>query len=146
MARKTKKKLTIKNSSYSAPAYKYLQCSSDNCTHEERVDINSISVVCSSCVQRRCGPPAVAVQPVRSDKPQGWHFMKEFVAKDGTVYHRGEEQPELKGTLKSTKIEKKEKASTKRKTKQDRLVERHKKKQEALKKAAEKKRTSTCQT
>ena len=30
--------------------------------------------------------------------------MKEFVDKDGTVYHLGKEQPKLKGTLPPTKV------------------------------------------
>lgn len=42
-------------------------------------------------------------------KPRGWKFMKEFVDKDMNVYHRGIEQPELKGTLKPTEIIPKEK-------------------------------------
>ena len=37
-------------------------------------------------------------------RPAGWHFMNEFVDKDGTVFHKGKEQPELKGTLKPTKV------------------------------------------
>ena len=28
-----------------------------------------------------------------------WHFMNEYVDKDGNVFHKGKEQPELKGTL-----------------------------------------------
>ena len=30
--------------------------------------------------------------------------MNEFVDKDGNVFHKGKEQPELKGTLKPTKV------------------------------------------
>ena len=37
-------------------------------------------------------------------RPSGWHFMKEFVDKDGRVFHKGKEQPELKGTLPPTKV------------------------------------------
>ena len=37
-------------------------------------------------------------------RPSGWHFMNEFVDKDGTVYHKGKEQPKLKGTLPPTKV------------------------------------------
>ena len=32
------------------------------------------------------------------------NFMNEFVDKDGTVYHKGKEQPKLKGTLPPTKV------------------------------------------
>jgi hypothetical protein len=30
--------------------------------------------------------------------------MNEFVDKDGNVFHKGKEQPKLKGTLKPTKV------------------------------------------
>ena len=30
--------------------------------------------------------------------------MNEFVDKDGNVFHKGKEQPDLKGTLKPTKV------------------------------------------
>ena len=39
-----------------------------------------------------------------SGKPPGWHFMNEFVDKKGNVFHKGKEQPKLKGTLKPTKV------------------------------------------
>ena len=37
-------------------------------------------------------------------RPPGWHFMNEFVDKDGSVFHKGKEQPDLKGTLEPTKV------------------------------------------
>jgi hypothetical protein len=40
----------------------------------------------------------------KTGRPAGWHFMNEFVDKDGNVFHKGKEQPELKGTLKPTKV------------------------------------------
>ena len=64
--------------------------------------------------------------------------MKEFVDKDGTVYHLGKEQPKLKGTLKPTKVTVKPKKKTKRRSKQEILVARHKEKKEAIKKAVKK--------
>lgn len=42
-----------------------------------------------------------------SGRPAGWHFMAEFVDKDGNVFHKGKERPKLKGTLPPTKIKKK---------------------------------------
>ena len=42
-------------------------------------------------------------------RPAGWHWMAEFVDKDGNVFHKGKEQPELKGTLKPTKVKPKKK-------------------------------------
>ena len=38
------------------------------------------------------------------DHTLDWHFMIEFVDKEGTVFHKGVEQPKLKGTLKPTKV------------------------------------------
>jgi hypothetical protein len=62
--------------------------------------------------------------------------MNEFVDKDGSVYHRGKEVPELKGTLPPTKVKPKKKA--KRRTKEQILIDRHNKKKEVLKKAKKK--------
>jgi len=59
-------------------------------------------------------------------RPSGWHFMNEFVDKDGNVFHKGKEQPKLKGTLPPTKVKPKKKV--KRKTKDEILVARHKEK------------------
>ena len=69
-------------------------------------------------------------------RPAGWHFMNEFVDKDGNVFHKGVEQPDLKGTLPSTKVDPKKK--TKRRTKEQILIDRHNKKKAALKKAVKK--------
>ena len=32
----------------------------------------------------------------RTGRPAGWHWMNEFVDKDGNVFHKGKEQPKLK--------------------------------------------------
>ena len=71
-------------------------------------------------------------------RPAGWHWMKEFVDKDGTVYHLGKEQPKLKGKLPPTKVKPVKRKPTKRRSKEEILVERHNKKKEALKKAVKK--------
>ena len=60
-------------------------------------------------------------------RPAGWHFMNEFVDKDGNVFHKGKEQPKLKGTLKPTKV-KPPKKKVKRRTKDEILVARHREK------------------
>ena len=39
----------------------------------------------------------------------GVSFMNEFVDKDGNVFHKGKEQPELKGTLPPTRLNQKRK-------------------------------------
>ena len=74
---------------------------------------------------------------VPTGRPAGWHWMKEFVDKDGTVYHMGKEQPKLKGTLKPTKVKKPAK-KPKRRTKQQILIDREKEKRAELKKAHQK--------
>ena len=76
---------------------------------------------------------------VPTGRPAGWHFMKEFVDKDGTVFHRGVEQPELKDTLEPTIVIKtKVKTVKKRRTQEQILLDRHKEKKQALKKAVKK--------
>ena len=65
-------------------------------------------------------------------RPAGWHWMKEFVDKDGTVYHLGKEQPKLKGTLSPTKV--KPKKQTKRRSQEEILLAREAEKKAALKK------------
>ena len=64
--------------------------------------------------------------------------MNEFVDKDGNVFHKGKEQPKLKGTLKPTKVKPPKKRKTKRRTKQQMLLARNKEKKAALKKAVKK--------
>jgi hypothetical protein len=70
------------------------------------VSAEAVSVLCWKCSQALV--PFEEKIKQKSDKPRGWAFMKVYVHKDGTVYHKGKEQPELKGTLPPTKIEKKE--------------------------------------
>jgi hypothetical protein len=45
------------------------------------------------------------VSTVTSVKPRGWKWMKEFVDSKGNVWHKGEEQPELKGKRPVTDVE-----------------------------------------
>ena len=74
-----------------------------------QVDENTSAITCSMCVQRKCLDEMPmdkffkSVKP-KTGRPAGWHWMAEFVDKDGTVYHKGKEQPELKGTLPPTKV------------------------------------------
>ena len=66
-------------------------------------------------------------------RPSGWHFMNEFVDKDGNVFHKGVEQP----TLPPTKV-KKPKKKTKRRTKDEILVAKYNEKKKVLKKELQK--------
>ena len=74
-----------------------------------QVDEGTAAITCSKCVIKK----TLALKPMdeffaktkpKTGRPAGWHFMNEFVDKDGNVFHKGKEQPDLKGTLKPTKV------------------------------------------
>ena len=74
-----------------------------------KVDEGIVAVTCSGCVTKR----TLALKPIeeffakkhkKTGRPAGWHWMAVFVDKDGNVFHKGKEQPDLKGTLKPTKV------------------------------------------
>ena len=113
---------------------KLLDC--HKCGRWVEVDTQAHKVTCAYCVQLAVGFPDDEPKKVSSGRPSGWHFMNEFVDKDGTVFHRGVEQPDLKGTLKPTKVKPKKKA--KRRSQEQILLDRHDKKKQALKKAIKK--------
>ena len=105
----------------------------------ENVGEEATKVTCSFCVLSLVGmpeEPKSAYKP--TGRPAGWHWMKEFVDKDGTVYHMGKEQKKLKGTLKPTKIVPTKKKKTKRRSKEQILLDRHNEKKAELKKAHQK--------
>ena len=88
---------------------RYMQCK--HCKSEYvSVSENIVAVTCSSCVTRITTSqmkledfyPSMKIK--KTGRPAGWHWMKEFVDKKGNVFHKGKEQPELKGTLKPTKV------------------------------------------
>ena len=88
---------------------KHMQCKS--CYDYSPVDDKIVSFTCGKCTMIRTlkRTPLEEMIPslkkkVSSGRPAGWHFMNEFVDKDGNVFHKGKEQPELKGTLKPTKV------------------------------------------
>ena len=92
-----------------------------------KVDEGIAAVTCSSCVQKKCLSSMPmdtffkSIKP-KTGRPPGWQWMKEFVDKDGNVFHKGKEQPKLKGTLKPTKVKprkKKKKLSEDEKLKRD---------------------------
>ena len=113
---------------------KLLDC--HKCGRWVEVDTQAHKVTCAYCVQLAVGFPDDEPKKVSSGRPSGWHFMNEFVDKDGTVFHRGVEQPNLKGTLKPTKVKPKKKA--KRRSQEQILLDRHDEKKQALKKAIQK--------
>ncbi len=103
------------------------------------VSVEATSVIGSRALMARIDkmfPEQDKPKRVKTGRPSGWHFMNVFVDKDGTVYHKGKEQPDLKGTLPPTKI--KPKKRMKRRTKEEILLARHEKKKKVLKKAKKK--------
>jgi hypothetical protein len=103
----------------------------------ENIGEDTKSVTCSICVLQAVGFPDEPKRYVSTGRPPGWHFMAEYVDKDGNVFHKGKEMKKLKGTLKPTKV-KPPKKKTKRRTKEQILIDRHKEKKMALKKAVKK--------
>lgn len=90
------KYLTCQNTKGSGKYFKGRIC------HEMvEVDDATISVLCWKCL--------ALLMPLPEEKkptgyPRGWKFMAEFVDKEGNVYHKGELQTHLFGTLPPTEI------------------------------------------
>ena len=96
----------------------------------------TIKVTCSYCTMMMVGLPEETKSTHKpTGRPPGWHWMKEFVDKDGNVFHKGEEVPKLKGTLLPTKVKRKK---IKRRTKEQILIDRHNEKKAVLRKAVKK--------
>ena len=93
--------------SFTEKGQRWLQCKV--CYDYKKVDEDTAGITCSTCTLKK----TLALKPLdeffakkhkKTGRPAGWHWMAEFFDKDGTVYHKGKEQPELKGTLKPTKV------------------------------------------
>ena len=104
----------------------------------ENVGDDTTSVTCSVCVLLAVGLPEEKKSYRPTGRPPGWHFMSEFVDKDGNVFRKGKEIKKLKGTLPPTKVVSKPKKKIKRRTKEQILIDRHNEKKAALKKAVKK--------
>jgi len=117
-------------------SYKSLSCTKCGRT-VNNVGDTAVKVTCSYCVLMAVGLPEEPKNYTSTGRPPGWHFMVEFVDKDGNVFHKGKEMKKLKGTLKPTKI-KPPKKKIKRRSKDEIYLARHELKKAALKKAAKK--------
>ena len=103
------------------------------------VSTEATSVIGSKALMARMDkmfPEQDKPKRVATGRPAGWHWMKEFVDKDGTVYHKGVEQPHLKLTRPVTLS--KEKKKILRRTQEEILLAREKEKKEAIKKEFQK--------
>ena len=128
-----------KNGGYFINGVAYMDC---KITGEpvSNVSTEAVSVISSRALMGRMFkqfPETTTPKRQPTGRPAGWHFMKEFVDKDGNVFHLGKEQPKLKGTLPPTKVKPKKK-TTKRRTKEQILLARAAEKKAALKKAVKK--------
>ncbi len=127
-----KKKTKIEYKSYTEKGKRFMICRNSaedkshwswailkdfaRCFNWQEVGPNVTAVMCPNCVNKTTEPPKITPRYKPTGRPPGWQWMKEYVDADGTVYHKGKEQPKLKGTLKPTKIvsKKKKKRPTKR--------------------------------
>ena len=99
------------------------------------VGVDATSVIGSNALtvrMNRMFPEQSKPTRVKTGRPSGWHFMNEFVDKDGNVFHKGVEQPKLKGTRPITVVKPKKK--TKRRSQEEILLAREAEKKAALRK------------
>ncbi len=94
------------------------------CGEWVKVTKDTTAVLCNKCVNRVTEPPKFTPRYKPTGRPKGWQWMSEYVDKDGNVFHKGKEQPELKGTLPETVVQKKTKK--KRLTKREREAQNRK--------------------
>ena len=128
-----------KNGGYFVDGVAYMDCKITG-DPVPNVSTDSVSVIGSRALMGKMGklfPDVTKPSYKPTGRPAGGHFMKEFVDKDGNVFHLGKEQPKLKGTLPPTKVKPKKK-TTKRTTKEQILLARAAEKKAALKKAVKK--------
>ena len=84
------------------------------CNEWSEIGEGASAVLCYKCVNKTVGPPEIRGGYKSSGRLRGWQFMKEFVDKEGNVFHKGVEQPKLKGTLQPTEPKPEKKKLTKR--------------------------------
>ena len=124
-----------KNGGYFIDGVAYMDC---KVTGEPVANVSTDikSVIGSKAVMGMVGLPKDKPKRQPTGRPAGWHFMNEYVDKWGNVFHKGVEQPKLKGTSPITLSKKKKKIL--RRTKQEILIAREAEKKAALKKAHQK--------
>ena len=126
------------NGGYYINGVPYMEC---KITGEpvRNVSIEATSVIGSKALMARMDkmfPEQNKPKREATGRPAGWHWMNEFVDKDGTVYHKGVEQPDLKMTRPVTLS--KEKKKILRRTQEEILLAREAEKKAVLKKEFQK--------
>ena len=135
MARKKK----IEYHSYMEGNVKHMSC--QICGRYEAVGDETTAVKCGRCVSLIMMDKYPHEEPKSykpTGRPAGWHWMSEFVDKDGNVFHKGKEQPKLRGTLKPTVVKPTKKKRKKRRTKEQMLLAIDAERKAELKKAVQK--------
>ena len=135
---KNKERSFEMNGGYYINGVPYMECKITG-DPVRNVSVEATSVIGSRALMARMDkmfPEQNKPKRVKTGRPSGWHFMNEFVDKDGTVYHKGKEMPELKGTLPATVVKPKKK--TKRRSQEEILLAREAEKKEELKKEFQK--------
>ena len=135
---KNKERSFEMNGGYYVNGVPYMECKITG-DPVRNVSVEATSVIGSRALMARMDkmfPEQNKPTRVKTGRPAGWHWMAEFVDKDGTVYHKGKEQPKLKGTLSPTEV--KPKKQTKRRSQEEILLAREAKKKEELKKEFQK--------
>ena len=93
--------------SFTENGQRWLQCKV--CYDYKKVEEGIKAITCSKCtmintLKLKPLDTFFAKKHKKTGSPAGWHWMAEFVDKDGNVFHKGKEQPDLKGTLPPTKV------------------------------------------
>ena len=135
---KNKERSFEMNGGYYINGVPYMECKITG-DPVRNVSVEATSVIGSRALMARVDkmfPEQDKPKRVKTGRPSGWHFMNEFVDKDGTVYHKGKEQPKLKGTRPITVVKPKKK--TKRRSQEEILLAREAEKKEELKKEFQK--------
>ena len=135
---KNKERSFEMNGGYYVNGIPYMECKITG-DPVRNVSVEATSVIGSRALLARMDkmfPEQSKPKRVKTGRPSGWHFMNEFVDKDGTVYHKGKEQPKLKGTRPITVVKPKKK--TKRRSQEEILLAREAKKRKELKKEFQK--------
>ena len=135
---KNKERSFEMNGGYYINGVPYMECKITG-DPVRNVSVEATSVIGSRALMARVDkmfPEQDKPKRVKTGRPSGWHFMNEFVDKDGTVYHKGKEMPELKGTRPVTVVKPNKK--TKRRSQEEILLAREAKKKAELKKEFQK--------
>jgi hypothetical protein len=135
---KNKERSFEMNGGYYINGVPYMECKITG-DPVRNVSVEATSVIGSRALMARMDkmfPEQSKPKRIKTGRPSGWHFMNEFVDKDGTVYHKGKEQPKLKGTRPITVVKPKKK--TKRRSQEEILLAREAEKKEELKKEFQK--------